>query len=435
MNSSRKLAAVAVVLGTLAATSTAHADAFVTLVDDGTIEKNAFTSEFEEKEAEAKLMALYQATGEPIPNVLSVWSTFPLGGSPYGTFFDPIASDVKGIGLETQYGGDGTFTSTRPPLRSILFHNDVTQLATRAALQSAPEADFARYLFLLELTHNWGPALQVPAPNGSELVGFPFHWSFFMDAGGSPAGGNVWHDNGDGTFTTVAASPSKIAYSMLDLYIMGLATPAEVTDFGVLENVVAPASPTDPLWQNAPYAAHSFPWFDTKSSLTVTATRRMLKIADIETTNGMRSPKAGGGPKSYDLGIVLLVSANDSPARIASTSATFAPIAASFAPAFHQATKQRGTLNVVTHEIKTDGTGGGGGGGATSVSSSAAAGGNGGSGGGTSDSSSGCSASSAPSEASPFALALIGAAVQLIATVRRKRGARRARVACSNAKA
>ena len=31
-------------------------------------------------------------------------------------------------------------------------------------------------------------------------------------------------------------------FSMIDLYLMGLATPAEVTPFGVLENVTPPAN-------------------------------------------------------------------------------------------------------------------------------------------------------------------------------------------------
>jgi MYXO-CTERM domain-containing protein len=425
----RRPLAAALALATVALVAPAAAgDAFVTLVDDGTIEQSPFMSFPDEEAVQAKLLDLYKASGEPLPDVLSVWTTFPLGGSPYGTIFDPLAADVNGIGL-------GTMNSPVPPLRSILFHNDVTQLPARAALQHAPAADFARYLFLLEFTHNWGPALAVPPPNGTELVGFPYHWSFFMDAGGSPAGGNVWHDNGDGTFTTVAASPSTIAYSMVDLYIMGLATPAEVDPFGVLENVVPPATPTDPLWQG-PYAAHSFPWFDTTTTLTVTATRRTLTIDDVVTANGMRDPAAGSGPKSYDLGIVLLVSGTDPASKVASDAAAFSPIADSLAPAFHEATRGRGTLHVVTHEAQGGGgSGGGSGAGGAGGATSSTSGSGGSGGGGESDSGCGCSVPGDGAATTPLSLVLLAAAAQVISTVRRKRGARRARVACSKANA
>jgi hypothetical protein len=175
---------------------------------------------------------------------------------------------------------------------------------------------------------------------------------------------------------------------------------------------MVPSTPTDPLWGGT-YAAHSFPWFDTASSLTVTATRRPLTIADVETANGMRSPAAGAGPKSYDLGIVLLVSKKDAAAKVASEEASFGPIADGFAPAFHDATKGRGTLHVVTHEAKSEGSGGGGSGGAASTSSSAT--GSGGQGGGadtgdTNDSSGGCGCEATGGRGSGSALLLIAVA-------------------------
>jgi hypothetical protein len=328
---------------------------YVTLVDDGTVAKDPFMTSSDELVVQDKVLALYAKSGFPLPQIMSVWTTFPLGGGAVSTFFDPLANATKGIGLDAAYGGDGTFASTNPPLQSILFHNDVLQLSQRAALQGAPLAGFARYLFLLELSHNWGPALNVPGTTPTELVGFPFHWSFWMDAGGSPAGGNVWTDNGDGTFTAVPANPATLAYSTLDLYIMGLVPASDVQPFGVLENVTAPAGVTDPLWGGA-YAAHSFPWFSS-SAFTATATRRVLTIQDIVTTNGARSPAAGTAPTSFTLGIVLLVAATDSPAAIAAAQQTFDPVAASFAPAFRDATGQRGTLVVVTEEADDAGAG------------------------------------------------------------------------------
>lgn len=352
-------------LGLTLAGSAGAVTPYVVLQDDGTIEKGKFDTLAHGKAIEKKLLTLYAAAGQPLPEILSVWTTFPFSGSTIGTIFDPIGLDVKGIGIEAFYPPDGTITSTKPPLRSFLFHNTILKLKERAAKQSAPEEGFANYLFLLELSHNWGPALRVTGPTPDELTGFPFHWSFFMDAGGSPAGGNQWKDNGDGTYTAIAAKPKTLAYSKLDLYMMGLAKPDEVPPFGVLESPVVPAAPTDPLWGGT-YAAHSFPWFDAASSFTVTATRKAFTIDDVITATGTRDPAFGKAQTSWKLGIVLVTSMSDTPAEVAAATQIFDPIAAGLAPAFNAATAGRGTLEIVTHgdAMGSGGAGGAGGGGA-----------------------------------------------------------------------
>jgi MYXO-CTERM domain-containing protein len=407
---------------------------YVVLQDDGTIEGTKFDTLAHGKIIEKKLFALYAAAGQPIPEILSVWTTFPSpGGDAISTIFDPQGLDVKGIGIEAFYPPNGTQTSPKPPLRSILFHNTILKLKQRAAKQSAPEAGFANYLFLLELSHNWGPALRVTGPTPDELTGFPFHWSFFMDAGGSPAGGNQWKDNGDGTFTAIAATPSTIAFSKLDLYMMGLAKSDEVPPFGVLESPVVPAAPTDPLWGGA-YAAHSFPWFDAANSFTVTATRKTFTIDDVITATGTRDPAFGASPTSWKLGIVLVTSKADTAADVAAAQQIFDPIAAGLAPAFNAATSGRGTLEIVTHGIDmgSGGAGGAGGGGAggagggstatTSAVTAAAttgAGGDGSSGGAT-DSGCGCRIGGDESQSSAAGLGLL-AALALSARRRRSR--------------
>jgi MYXO-CTERM domain-containing protein len=364
---------------------------FFVLQDDGTIATNAFTTDAEETTVANKVLALYDAAGGTLPEIMSVWTTFPLGGDVYNTVFDPLANDVTGIGLQQEYGGDGTFPSCTPPLQSILFHNDVLVLPARAAMQGAPVDGFGTYLFLLEMSHNWGPELEDPGATPTELVGFPFHWSFWMDAGGSPAGGNQWKDNGDGTFSTLLETPAGLAYSMIDLYIMGLAAANEVSPFGVLENPVPPAGLMDPLWGGA-YAAHSFPWFGA-TPMTVTATRKQITIADIVTANGARVPAAGQSPTSWTIAEVLIVSSTDTAADIAAAEQTFAPIAATFVPAFHTATGNRGTLELITPPLPDGGAGGAGGEGGQG-------GGHGGAGGGTTKADGGLSGTSSMSSSS-----------------------------------
>lgn len=421
---------------TLAASAGAAPPPYVVLQDDGTIEGTKFDTQAHAKVIEKKLFALYAAAGQPIPQVLSVWTTFPFSGGDYiSTIFDPQGLDVKGIGIEAFYPPDGTFTSSKPPLRSVLFHNSILKLKQRAAKQAALEEGFANYLFLLELSHNWGPALRVPGPTPDELTGFPFHWSFFMDAGGSPAGGNQWKDNGDGTYTAIAAVPSTIAYSKLDLYMMGLASAAEVPPFGVLEGVNVPPTTTDPLWGGV-YAPHSFPWFDATKSFTVTATRKTVTIDDVITATGTRDPAFGVSPTSWKLGIVLLTSKSDTDADVAAATAIFDPIAAGLAPAFHAATATRGTLEIVTHGLET-GAGGAGGssavttgsvGGASASATTASAstsGAGGGSSGGAEDSGCGCRVGGEQGSGAPGAAALgLLAAAVLAARRRRSRGVR-----------
>jgi hypothetical protein len=228
----------------------------------------------------------------------------------------------------------------------MLLHNDVTALPDRAAHHEAPLDGYARYLFLLELSHLWGPALRIPGDEPDALVGFPFHWSFWMDAGGSPAGGNVWTDNLDGTFTTDTPPPAEVRYSLVDLYCMGLAGADEVPPFGLLVDAVAPPGTIDPLFGDE-VSAETFPWFAVEP-VTVTATRRALTVDDVIEATGVRDPATGASQDTWTLGVVLVVPADATDDQLAAWSADFEPIASSFAPAFDDATSGRGHLDLVT---------------------------------------------------------------------------------------
>ena len=330
----------------------AETRSFVTLRDDGTLAGRV------PLDVENTLVKAYDKTGAPRPDVLSVWTTFPMnaytGPIATETLFDGLSNDVKGIGLETAYPGDGTFTSPFPPVRAILLHNDVTQIAARAAFQNAPVEGFAQYLFLLELLHVWGPAAKVPSPPASkpdELQGIPFHWSFWLTAGSSPGGGNAWVDNHDGTFTVSGQTPAGVRYSMLDLYLMGLADPAEVPPFAILEGATPPSDVLDPF-THKPYAASSFPWFGT-TPFTVKATSRAFTIDDVVAANGARSPARSSG--DLKLGVILSVAKTATHADVARFEQAFEPIASSLPAAFHAATSGRGTMELTTvHDTSAD---------------------------------------------------------------------------------
>lgn len=328
----------------------AEARAYVTLRDDGTL-AGKISDPYTVTEA---VMKTYKAANQTVPDVISLWTAFPQNKNDVETLYLPCGNDVTGIGLENEYGkGGDVFASDHGELRSILLHNNVLALAKRAQVQATPIEGFAEYLFLLELSHNWGPSARVPEAGGpkDELIGFPFHWSFWMDAGGSPAGGNRWKDNGNGTFTVSGQKPGEVTFSMLDLYLMGLADPSEVPAFGVLQNAVPPADVTDPFTKGK-LSKQSFPWFGDKP-ITVTATRRALTIEDVIATNGARKPARASAKKSWTLGVVLMVGQNASDDAVTAAEAAMDAVAPKLAPAFERATRGRGTMSVVTKPIAT----------------------------------------------------------------------------------
>ncbi|MEO8876150.1 MAG: hypothetical protein ABI461_11230 [Polyangiaceae bacterium] len=175
-----KLVASSIALVAIFAANSAFAHGpYVVIHDDGTLNGTVGGTP---TTVARKIAPAYKATGATMPDIISVWTNFSMDKNDVETLFIPVGNDVTGIGLETQYGGTGIMKSAFAPLRSILLHNNVTALAARAADQGAPIQDFAQYIFLLELSHTWGPAIQLPAEGDGgigvpgEMIGFPFHW-------------------------------------------------------------------------------------------------------------------------------------------------------------------------------------------------------------------------------------------------------------------
>jgi hypothetical protein len=149
----------------------------------------------------------------------------------------------------------------------------------------------------------------------------------------------------------------------------------------------------------------------------VQATRRVVTIDDVIAANGVRSPVAGT-KTSFSLGIVLVVGQNETDAEVALDEATFDPVAADLAPAFHRATGLRGTLDVISHS--TDAAGGAGGGGAGGAGGAATSTTSTGGAPPSKDTSSGCTlAGSSDDSGDLFGLASVGAAALLVASRRR----------------
>lgn len=338
--------ATASILGFVATTAEARGP-YVVLRDDGSLDGTITKSPGQILEG---IMTQYDQTGFPRPDIVSVWTNFPMNGNDVNTFFVPGGIDIKGINVKKS-------ATKFPPVKAALLHNNVLAIKSGAELVGAPEAGYGEYLFLLELSHVWGPNVLLPATDGGvaedALWGYPYHWSYWFDpGGGSPAGGNVWKDNGDGTFTAAPQLAGDVTYSMLDLYLMGLAEPSEVPPAKLLVNAVPPNDVLDPF-NGKKLSNVSFPNF-TGKPVTVTAKSIPVTVDDVIAANGTRLPAAKDAQKSFTLGIVLLVAANATEDEVAKAEAALDPLSVKLAPAFERATRKRATMTVVTQASEVD---------------------------------------------------------------------------------
>lgn len=134
---------------------------------------------------------------------------------------------------------------------------------------------------------HWARGLQAP-------VAFPYQ----QPVEASAMGGGVWQDNLDGTYTQLDDDyyVPATGYSYLDLYLMGLISPAEVPDFFILKNLVA-----------AGRDAHGHTIFK--------ADRTKTTVQDVIAVEGSRVPDADHSQRNFNAGIVLVVEQGHTPSR------------------------------------------------------------------------------------------------------------------------
>jgi hypothetical protein len=126
---------------------------------------------------------------------------------------------------------------------------------------------------------HWDPGLQVRVP---------FPWVRPTEA--SAMGGGVWQDNHNGTFTQLDDNyyVPATGYSYLDLYLMGLISPAEVPDFFLL--------------QNLQYVGR-----DANDHAIFKADRLPLTIQDVISADGPREPDVDHSQRHFNTGMVIMV--------------------------------------------------------------------------------------------------------------------------------
>jgi len=177
--------------------------------------------------------AYYQQHDDQV-DMLVIWGARDF--APGNAFYLPVQNDVPGIGY--QHVGPEFFDD------SLAFGSDRLQgvVWMGTAWMDNPETTGTRSVLGIlaqETAHRWGSTVHFHRPGhkspSSDLLGTPFHWSFFLDTGGSPLGGNQWDELESHVFR--AEPTSEVVFSAVDLYLMGLLSADQVPPLRLLVNV------------------------------------------------------------------------------------------------------------------------------------------------------------------------------------------------------
>jgi hypothetical protein len=230
--------------------------------------------------------AFFQSFADTYDHLI-VWLDFSvrLGGGAFAYEFSP-RNDIRGIGLPI-YDESVSFGS-RGRLRSFV------EMGTLARYPANPDETFLGTNSTMDVLgqeagHRWLAFLTFRGPGGvrsTDLLGRDLaHWSFTFDSDASDMEGNDLRDNGDGSFTTVAATER---FSSLDQYVMGLLSPAEVPPmFYVADTGIEAGAP--------PAIGAVF-----------TGRRVDLDIGDIIAAEGPRVPASAAAPKTFNMAFIIV---------------------------------------------------------------------------------------------------------------------------------
>ncbi len=201
-------------------------------------------------------------------------------------FYMGAKNDTQGIGLDlfdnTQYyGSNGRLQGTI----------DMGNLSSKVTDPLDPKFEDTLSLLSHEMMHRWAAYVKFKDASGvisNTLLGHDSeHWSFLLDTAGSVMYGNVWQDNGNGTFTTTTSRGQMKSYSPLDLYLMGMIDKSKVPPMLLIN------SPTTDSTQLP------------QSGITVTGTAQYVTIDQIIAAMGPRIPDASTSQKNFKTAFIF----------------------------------------------------------------------------------------------------------------------------------
>ena len=199
-------------------------------------------------------------------------------------FYSPLSNNVSGIGQRTYSSG--------MELEGLLFMNSWQYWYQYGDV-------FTSAVFGQELGHRWGAYVnyQLVGENVKDdnLGRADGHWSYWLDSSNSPMEGNTWIDNGDGSFTIDA--DEEIAYSDLDLYLMGFIPPEDVAPFFLID---------DPSGLNR-NASSPPEYYNSGQDKTCEGERIDITIDDIVRAEGERRPLAENSQRDFTMAVILVL--------------------------------------------------------------------------------------------------------------------------------
>jgi hypothetical protein len=257
---------------------------------------------------------------------LAYYSDFRVDNQEAGTPSDgplgAVGSPVTGIGatqrglasyctpgrfqwqfIQPVYVGSNQMQERPPRATPVGTDRDITfyqpQLAEISQDGQMPPYMYAISQIAHEMGHRWGAFVSAKVDGETIPLG-PTHWARGLQARvafpyrrpteASIMGGGVWQDNFDETYTQLDDDyyVPATGWSYLDLYLMGLISPAEVPDFFILRNLV-------PAGKDA--NGHSI----------FKADRTKVTIQNVIAAEGARLPGVDKSQRQFNTGIVIVV--------------------------------------------------------------------------------------------------------------------------------
>ncbi len=221
-------------------------------------------------------------------------------------FYAGIRNDASGIGL-APFDFDPTGSLGSRKIQGLLNLSNISTNYPNSPVTRFFGANHALSIMGQEQGHRW---LAYPGFPGNELLLLgrdDAHWSFFYSIEStisspaaprsSSAEGNVWVDNGNGTFTSVNLIDG---FSRLDHYLMGLRPASDVPDTFVIAN---------------PFGTIRTRESNPRPNTIVSGTRQNVTINQIVQANNARNPDSTAAPKNFRAAVVLLVRQGTQPSE------------------------------------------------------------------------------------------------------------------------
>ncbi|MGE0128556.1 MAG: hypothetical protein AB7U82_10795 [Blastocatellales bacterium] len=265
---------------------------------------------------------------------------FSLGGA--FAFYLPIRNDATGIGSPTGASPDASSINSQR-IQGILNLSNISTDYPASPVTRFLGANHALSVMGQEQGHRWLSYVSFPGNDTLLLGRDDAHWSFFLNIEStisslaaprsSSAEGNVWRDNGAGTFTTINLIDG---YSRLDQYLMGLRPASDVPDTFVI---------TNPSGTAATRESNPFP------NVTASGGKQNVSINQILQANGARNPSSTTAPKSFRAAVVLLTRQGTQASAATLNKVTLYRLA--WESYFRQSTDGLGTINTGLADLTT----------------------------------------------------------------------------------